>query len=136
MSVEQHKAVIAKFPGLLQRPEARTIRALFTEDFQLHVPNYPHWPRGHDGAIRMFVQMNALFPNMEVRIEDMFGERDRICVRWRYKGTQSGSFEGRIGDGSHFEAIGHSIYRFAEGRVAEDWGADVALPEGHAWRTF
>lgn len=136
MSVERHKALLAKFPALLLRPDPEAIRPLFTEDFQLHVPNYPDWPRGHDGAIRMFAQMNALFPGMLAQIEDMFGEHDRVCVRWRYKGTQSGAFEGRVGAGARFEAIGHSIYRFTDGRVAEDWGADVILPAGHAWRTF
>jgi predicted ester cyclase len=135
MSIDQHKAVIAQFASLVRKPDVAKIRDLFTPDFRLHVPNYPDWPPGYDGAIRMFVQMNALFPDLELIAEDIFGDADRVCVRWRYKGTQSGSFEGRIGDGSRFESVGLSIYRFEGNRIAEDWGVDVPLPPEHPWRT-
>ncbi|HUO94276.1 MAG TPA: ester cyclase [Rhizomicrobium sp.] len=74
-------------------------------------------------------------PDIDARIEEMFGERDKVFVRWRYTGTLSGSFEGRHGDGSRIEVIGFSVYRFEDGRIAEDWGADISLPQGHAWRT-
>jgi predicted ester cyclase len=131
----RNKAVIDQFPGLLRTPDPLAIRSLFTEDFQLHDVKYPNWPRGYEGAVRMFAQMKALMPDITADIEDMFGEGDKICVRWRFKGTVTGAFEGRNGDGSRFEGIVFSIYRFRDGRVAEDWGADIPLPAGHAWRT-
>jgi predicted ester cyclase len=134
MTIDQHKAVIAQFAGPVRKHDVARIRDLFTPDFRLHVPNYPDWPRGHEGAIRMFAQMSALFPDMELIMEDIFGEADRVCVRWRYKGTQSGTFEGRVGDGSRVESVGISVYRFENGRIAEDWGVDVPLPPEHPWR--
>ena len=131
---ERNKAVIKRFPLLLRAPDPVVIDTLFTEDFRLHDAKYPDWPGGHDGALRMFVQMTSLMPDIEASIEDMFVAGDRLCVRWRYKGTVSGSFEGRKGDGSRFDGVGISIYRFRDGRVAEDWGVDMALPAGHPWR--
>ena len=74
-------------------------------------------------------------PDSAAEIEDMFGERDRICGRWRFKGMLTGAFEGRAGDGSRFEAIVISLYRFRDDLVAEDWGAQIPLVEGHAWRS-
>lgn len=130
----RNESVIAQLPALLHAPERAVVEILFTEDFRLHDAKYPDWPRGHDGAFRMFLQMKSLMPDIEARIEDMFGAGDRVCVRWRYKGTLTGAFEGRVGDGSRLDAIGISIYRFRDGRVAEDWGADMALPAGHPWR--
>src|ERR1700690_126366 len=99
MTSDQNKAVIARFPELLRRPEPATIRELFTEDFRLHDVKYPDWPRGHDGAIRMFVQMNSLAPDITWEIQDIFGESDKLCVRWRCSGTRTDSFESRTGDG-------------------------------------
>ena len=132
---ERNKAVIAKLPKLVREPDGAAILQLFTEDFRLHDVKYPDWPRGHAGAIRMFEQMHSLAPDIDLRIEDLFGDDEKVCVRRRYRGTLTGAFEGRTGDGSRFEAIGISIYRFESGRIAEDWGADVALPAEHPWRT-
>ncbi len=61
--------------------------------------------------------------------------RRRRCVRLRFKGMVTGSFGGRTGDGSHFEASVFSVYRFRDGRIVEDWGADIPLAEGHTWRS-
>ena len=120
---ERQKAVLRRFSAFLRNPDADSICELFTEDFRLHAPNEPNWPRGHEGAVRMFTQMHERFPHLDVIAEDMFGEDDRICVRWRYRNS--------VGDS--FEAVGISIYRFEGGRIAEDWGVDYKLPPNHPW---
>jgi predicted SnoaL-like aldol condensation-catalyzing enzyme len=123
--IDRNMAVLRRFQALLKEPDPAAIRALFTEDFRLHVPNEPAWPSGHEGAILMFTRMRGRFPHLDLIAEDMFGGGDRICVRWRYRN--------RVGE--PFEAVGVSIYRFEGGRIAEDWGVDVHLPAGHPWRT-
>lgn len=131
----RNKAVIRRLPKLLDNPDLAIIRETFTEDFCLHDVKFPDWPPGYEGAARMFVQMKAMIPDLEVHVEDMFGEDDRVFVRWRFKGTVTGSYQGRKGDGSRLETIVFSVYRFENGRIAEDWGADIVLPKGHVWRT-
>ena len=110
------------------------MQARFTEAFRLHDVKFPNWPRGHAGALRMFVHMRTMIPDVGATIEDMFGEGDGICVRWRFKGMVTGAIGERRGDGARFEAMVVSIYRFGSGRIAEDWGADIPLAEGHPWR--
>jgi predicted ester cyclase len=61
-------------------------------------------------------------------------EGDKVCVRWRYEGTLTGTFDGFKGDGSRYEAVAFAIYRLRDGRIAEDWGTAVRLPDGHPWR--
>jgi predicted ester cyclase len=132
---ERNKAVVVLLPDLLETPEEALVQALFTDDFRLHDAKFPDWPRGYAGALRMFVHMKSMVPDIRATIEDMFGEGDRICVRWRFKGTVTGMIGKHKGDGARFEALMVSIYRFENGRIAEDWGVDIPLPEGHAWRT-
>jgi steroid delta-isomerase-like uncharacterized protein len=132
---ERNKAVIRQLPGVLDTLDRAAIGALFTEDFQLHESKFPEWPRGHEGAFRLLVMMRSLMPDMTIRIEDMFGEGDKVCVRWRYSGTLTGAFENMKGDGSRYEAVAFGIYRFRDGRIAEDWGTAARLPDGHPWRT-
>jgi predicted ester cyclase len=132
---ERNKAVIRKLPGLLDSLDPSAIEAAFTEDFVLHESTRPHWPRGHEGAVRLLVMMKSLMPDIRIAIEDMLAEGDKVCVRWRYTGTLTGSFDGMQGDGSRYEAVALAIYRFRDGRIAEDWGTVARLPDGHPWRT-
>ena len=132
---ERNKAVIRQLPGLLDTLDRAAIKALFTEDFQLHESQRPEWPRGHEGALRLLVMMKSVMPDITISVEDMFGEGDRVCVRWRYKGTLTGALDGLQGDGSRYEAVAFAIYRFRDGRIAEDWGTAARLSEGHPWRT-
>ena len=130
-----NEVVIARLPDLLRDLDSSAIRSCFTEDFRLHDPLHPDWPPGHDGAVRMFVRVKSLMPDVMARIEDMFGEGDNICVRWRFKGTLTGSFEQQKGDGRRIETITFTMYRFRDGRIAEEfWGTDAFLPEDHPWR--
>lgn len=123
--LENHKTLLRRFPELLRNPDVAAICTLFTEDFELHAPNEPNWPRGHEGAVRMFTQVHERFPDLDLVAEDMFGDDERVCVRWRYRNTM----------GASFEAVGISIYRFRNGRIAEDWGVDFRLPPDHPWLT-
>jgi len=132
---ERNKAVIRRLPALLDGIDPSAITDVFTEDFVLHESARPDWPRGHEGAVRLFVMMKSLMPDIRISIEDMVGEGDKVCVRWRYAGTLTGAFDGMKGDGSRYEAVALAIYRFHDGRIAEDWGTVARLPDGHPWRT-
>ena len=81
----------------------------FTEDFRRHEPGAPALPVGHDGRARF----RTLTPPLKLEILDMIEEGDRVAVRWQLTAT----YEGRP-----FEQSIMAIYRFENGRIAEDWG--------------
>ena len=88
----------------------------FTEDFRLHEPGAPALPAGHEGARQMRARFRALSPPIKLEILDMIEEGDRVAVRWQLTAT----YEGRP-----FEQSIIAIYRFENGRIAEDWGISV-----------
>jgi predicted ester cyclase len=61
----------------------------------------------------MLATIRALSPNLELQILDMVEEGDRVAVRWRFSQEK---------DDAPFRASAIAIYRFADGRIAEDWG--------------
>ena len=85
----------------------------FTEDFRLHEPGAQALPLGHQGAIQMRARFRTLTPPIKLEILDMIEEGDRVAVRWQLTAT----YEGRP-----FEQSIMAIYRFENGRIAEDWG--------------
>jgi ketosteroid isomerase-like protein len=88
----------------------------FTEDFRLHEPGAPPLPAGHAGAAQMLARFRSLTPPINLAILDMIEEGDRVAVRWQFTATY---------DGKPFEQSIVAIYRFEQGRIAEDWGVSV-----------
>ena len=84
----------------------------FTEDFRLHEPGVPSLAVGHEGAS----QMRARFKTLTPEILDMIEEGDRVAVRWQLTASY---------DGRSFEQSILAIYRFENGRIAEDWGISI-----------
>ena len=85
------------------------------------VPGMPAGPEGAKAAHQMAM---AAFPDRQMTIEDVIGQGDRVAVRTRIRGTNTGgvpwlsvSANGRPID---IESI--SIYRVETGRVVEHWG--------------
>lgn len=72
-------------------------------------------PAGVEG----FRQVNAMlytdFPDLELTIEDMFGEGDRVGVRFTARGTHSGPLADIPPTGERVEWEGISILRVEDG---------------------
>jgi ketosteroid isomerase-like protein len=88
----------------------------FTDDFRLHEPGKPALPVGHEGARQMRAVKTTAKGRINVEILDMIEEGDRVAVRWQVTGTY---------DGKPFERSIMAIYRFENGRIAEDWGISI-----------
>ena len=92
----------------------------FTEDFRLHEPGKPALPVGHEGARQMMEagRQNRMPAGVQtpakVEILDMIQESDRVAVRWQVTATAH--------NGNPYEGSCVAIYRFENGRIAEDWG--------------
>lgn len=61
------------------------------------------------------------FPDLSFAVDDWFGTRDRLMVRYSFTGTHAGSFMGVTATGRPVRADGVGIYRVAEHKVAEVW---------------
>ena len=61
------------------------------------------------------------FPDVKHRIEDLVIEGDRVVTRWRGIGHHRGSYDGIAPTGREIDYTGITIFRIAEGRIAEAW---------------
>lgn len=65
------------------------------------------------------------FPDLEYAEQDLVAEGDRVALRWRMTGTQSGELVGPImslpPSGRHLDMVGTSFYRLRDGLIAEVW---------------
>lgn len=125
--MSKQKNLLVRLARDLSERHGVNVETHFTADFHLHDPNAGEWPRGYEGARRMLDATLDFAPDLKMDVVDMVEEGDRVAVRWRVTGTR----EGKPADASLV-----AIYRFVDGRIAEDWGlaacalAGIARGEG------
>ena len=61
------------------------------------------------------------FPDLKITVDKQVAERDLVAVRWTARGTNTGTGNGIPATGRAVQITGTTLFRMAEGRVAEEW---------------
>ena len=87
--------------------------------------DYIHHSSGRDLTIEQFKKgaawMRAGIPDLRVEIEDMIEEGDQVAVRYICRGTHLATLVGEAVTSNPITVTGCTVFRFADGRIAEDW---------------
>ncbi len=135
MSAEDNKATIRRMAEVFNKRDLAFIDEGFSPHFILHTALTPGWPQGLEGARKMFTTMLTTAPDIRLTIEDIFAEGDKVAVRWTFRGTHRGeSLLGGSPTGKEFTAVAISMYRFAHGKIEEDWGVGARWQTGEVWK--
>ena len=80
----------------------------------------------HEDGMKEAKGWRSAFPDLAVNVDLIVAERDLVAVRWTARGTNSGSGNGIPATGRKVQVSGTAIFRFVDGRIAEEWtSADV-----------
>jgi steroid delta-isomerase-like uncharacterized protein len=121
MSLDEHKAIIrAHAEALFNQHRVDRTDEFFTPDYLDHAP-LPGQAPGLAGAKQKWAMYLTGVPDLRVTIEDMVAEGDKVAVAWTGEGTHRGELLGIPPTGRRLEINGISIYRLAEGKIAEQW---------------
>lgn len=94
--------------------------AAVTADWQ-DIPLAPGQEPGPDGlkpTVRAFLQA---FPDLDVTIEDVFGQDGRAGVRAQITGTHRGEWFGIAPTGRRVTVVLHDFHHFRDGRISHTW---------------
>jgi steroid delta-isomerase-like uncharacterized protein len=93
---------------------------LLASDFILHVPiaSSP----GVQGMNEIISSCRAAFEHLDVTLEDVVAEDDRVAVRFTARGVHKGAFMGLLATGKSITMTGIEIFRIEDGRIKELWG--------------
>lgn len=107
--------------------DVAAIPEVYAPGFVAHMPKGWGEPAGHrdghDGVARAVARIRASFPDWREEVEDVVFEGDRIVVRYVSTGTQRGAYLDRPPSGARVRVRVDeiSIFRIADGRIAEQW---------------
>jgi steroid delta-isomerase-like uncharacterized protein len=61
------------------------------------------------------------FPDIRINIDDLFAADDKVVLRWSSHGTHRGEMQGLPPTNRPMTMTGIAIYRFAGGKIVEEW---------------
>jgi steroid delta-isomerase-like uncharacterized protein len=90
----------------------------YTDDFVGHSGSRTFT---HEDGMNEAKGWRSAFPDLAVNVDLMIAERDLVAVRWTARGTNTGTGNGIPATGRKVEVSGTAIFRFENGRIAEEW---------------
>ena len=121
MSVEENKAVVRRYiEELWGQGNMALADELVSRDLVDHNPMPGQSPDydGHHQVVQMF---RAAFPDVQMTLEDLIAEGDRVVDRWTMRATHTGNFAGMPATGKQFTIGGIDISRLENGKIVEVW---------------
>jgi steroid delta-isomerase-like uncharacterized protein len=94
---------------------------LFAADALVHDSGVPLPTRGPMCAREGIGAACAAFPDIRINIDDLFAADDKVVLRWSSHGTHRGELQGIPPTNRPMTMTGIAIYRFAEGKIVEEW---------------
>ncbi len=116
MATEQNKALIR-----------RLVEELWNAGEETAIKRYVH-PNLQEEVVKHWRELFAAFSDVQVTIEDLIAEGDKVAARLVVSGTHDeGPFAGQPPSGRRLAWGSFRFYRIADGTVAETWAMQDRL---------
>ena len=96
-------------------------RAHIAPEFRRHDPGLPFEVVGPDGVKRLAGALLPGIPDMELPIEDVIAEGEKVLVRLRVRGTHGGELMGIPATGRRIDIAVLDLFQFRDGMLVEHW---------------
>lgn len=116
------KDVVRSFVEAINQKDWGRLRRLVAADFRRHsVAAGSPGVTSVEDLIRFLEQEFETFPDATETIEDILSEGDKVAVRHRFRGRQTGPMGALPPSGRVLDATYLAIYRLHAGRIVEAW---------------
>ena len=120
VTLEDNKAVVRQLFDAINNCAINRLPELVDAEVVDHnavIFMQPDGPGGVEEGVRMLL---AGFPDLEVRVEELIAEADRVVARFVLSGTNTGEYRGLPAPTNrHFENEAIAIFWIDDGKVAE-----------------
>jgi steroid delta-isomerase-like uncharacterized protein len=122
-----HAATLRRMYDAITAHDLDAVAAVMADDFIEH-EEMPGLTPTREGALEMFRQTIAAFPDVRFEAEDVLVDGDKVVARARFTGTHQGDFVGVPASGKRVDVALIDIIRFGDDGLAhEHWGVMDAL---------
>jgi steroid delta-isomerase-like uncharacterized protein len=125
VSAENEALVQRFFDDLCNQRRTEVADEIIAADFVAHGPQAPP-AEGPDG-VKQRVGLYQESLEGQWHVHDLFSTGDRVVARWSGTGTHRGELMGISPTGASIDVDAITIFRVADGQIAEEWTVWDAL---------
>src|SRR5207244_3065019 len=122
-----YDAFSKKDPALLER--------ILSTDW-VDIPPAPNQPRGPAAARQILVELTTAFPDLDIKIEDVLQEGNKVIVRSKISGTQRGPLVGFPATNRKMSIQAIDIHEFKDGKIVRTWHTEDWMSGLHQLGVF
>ena len=123
MSVEDNKALARRiYSEIINGQNLDLIDEVVADDFVDH-EGFPGLPNtGKEAPRAVFEMFFAAFPDMQMTVDEMIGEGDKVVARVTVTGTHKGEFMGIPPTNKTVKVQAFDMAEFRDGKITAHWG--------------
>ncbi len=118
---EANKALVRRLYEEENKGNVDIVDELMSPDFVMHGDALNPYQKGLEPLKAGALMTQAAFPDMVVTIEDIMAAGDRVIVRLRWTGTNTGSFMGLPATNKKITWTAMATNRIENGKIVERW---------------
>jgi predicted ester cyclase len=126
MSTEANKVLVRRYREAHNTNNLALLDEVVAADIKSH-SGMPELPSGLQGGKVVHRTFLAAFPNGQVTTEGLIAEGDQVVERFSFRGTNTGLLMHTPATGKKVTFTGVSVFRIANGKIVEHWGAHDAF---------
>ena len=117
---EANRALAERYIDAWSKGDAPALKEILSPDF-IHHPRLGV-DESLEEAFEGLKERMTMFPDQNLRIQDLIVKGDKFVFRGIFSGTHTGDSEWLPATGKKVEIRGFAIIRVENGRIVEDWG--------------
>lgn len=122
MSIEENKAVIRRYIEVgWSTGDMGAVADAVDPGYRRHQPNMAMTVESEKELEQLIGMYRAGVPDLDIKIEHMVAEGDRVVTRVICRGTHSGELAGIPPTGKSVDFTATDIFQMAGGKVVESW---------------
>jgi len=100
------------------------------------IPPAPGQPPGPAGARQILVELTTAFPDLDIKIEDVLQEGNKVIVRSKISGTQRGALMAFPAKNRKMSIQAIDIHEFKDGKIVRTWHTEDWMSGLHQLGVF
>ena len=124
--LEENKAAFRRITNAFSTGDLSAFDEVIAPQMVEHNPA-PEQAPGPEGFKQMATMMRTAFPDLQVTVEDLIAEGDKVVGRMTASGTHRGEFMGAAPTNKVVTMQEIHICRFSQGKVVEHWGLEDSM---------
>jgi len=133
MSIEEHKAVLARVFKAFGELDLHMIDETYSPDYEFDAPplkgSSSSASSGREAFKQRVIAFGDAFANIKYNIDDIIGEGDLVATYFSFGGIHRGEFAGFPPTNKQVKVTGIHFTRFVDGKIKKTWAGFTNIAE-------